>query len=400
MLSTIKTQQHLPRRSLRCGKFAPASFARYAAVFLLSLPVGLPAAFAADLTFNMQLVSQLDPFPGDNRYGDVWGAGNYAYIGSFSGGGVGIIDISNPSAPFLAANYGAAQFKDVKVEDDIGYFANDSGGGVDIVDLSNPASPSLLTQINVGLSGFGSVHNVFSANGFLYEADGRTNTVKVFDVSTPSSPTFVRDIVTSDPVIHDITVVNNRLYTSGLGGTTGIYDVSNIGSSAPTLLGTVASQSRSHSNWVSADGNTLVSARERNDGDVRIFDISNPASPVLAAVLNDDLLGIGAFSPHNPVIVGNMLFTSWYNAGVQVHDISDPYNPVYRGAYDTFAGGNTGTFDGNWGVYPFLGFDKILLSDLDGGLFIVDASATVPVPPAIWLFLSGILLLGSRMKRA
>ncbi len=348
----------------------------------------------------MQLVSQLDPFTGNNRYGDVWGAGNYAYIGSFSGSGVGIIDISNPSAPFLAANYGAVQFKDVKVQNNIGYFANDGGGGVDIVDLSNPASPSLLTQINVGLNGFSSVHNVFSANGFLYEANTGTSTVKVFDVSTPSSPFFVRDIVTTDPTfIHDMTVVNNRLYASGFGGTTDIYDVSNIGSSAPTLLGTVASQSKSHSSWVSADGNTLVSAREINNGDVRIFDVSNPASPVLAATLNSNLLGIDAISPHNPVIVGDLLFTSWYQAGVQVHDISDPYNPVYRGAFDTFAGGNTGAFDGNWGVYPFLGLDKILLSDLDGGLFIVDASAVVPAPPAVWLFLSGILLLGSRMKR-
>ena len=61
----------------------------------------LPAASA--VSFN--LVKQLDPFSGDNRYGDVWGEGNYAYIGSFAGSGVGIIDISTPGSAFLAATY-------------------------------------------------------------------------------------------------------------------------------------------------------------------------------------------------------------------------------------------------------------------------------------------------------
>ena len=66
---------------------------------------------------NVTLVSQLDPLPGNNRYGDVWGEGNYAYVGSFSGSGVAIIDISDPNAPFLETTYlppSGGQFKDVR----------------------------------------------------------------------------------------------------------------------------------------------------------------------------------------------------------------------------------------------------------------------------------------------
>ena len=99
---------------------------------------------------GIQEVAQFDPFEGSGRYGDVWGAGNLALIGSSRGSGVGIVDISNPAAPFLASHYNppsGGQFKDVKARNGIGFFASDNGGGVHIVDLSNPASPALLSLI-------------------------------------------------------------------------------------------------------------------------------------------------------------------------------------------------------------------------------------------------------------
>ncbi len=334
----------------------------------------------------MTLVSQLDPFPGNDRYGDVWGEGSYAYVGSFGGAGVAIIDISDPSLPFLETTYlpgSGGQFKDVKVHDGIGYFASANGGGLHIVDLSDPTTPTLLSQVTSADSGYDSIHNVFYADGFLYEADLQTHVIKVFDVSDPSNPFFVRDITTAaDPFVHDVTVRGSRLYASGWNGGTFVYDVSNVGASAPALLRSVASGSRSHSSWVTSDGQTLIVAREASGGDVRIFDLSDPNSAVLLSTLSAASLGISGFSPHNPVLFDDdLLFISWYQAGVQVIDISDPLNPVWVGGYDTFPGAVSG-FDGNWGVYPLLGLDRVLLSDMDGGLFIVDASplASSPIP--------------------
>ena len=365
----------------------------FAITLLLSLEL---SSQATPSSFN--LVGQLDPFVGNNRYADVWGEGNYAYIGSFQGIGVGIIDISIPSSPSLVAHYFPStpgQFKDVKVQSGIGYFATDDGGGIHVVDVSDPTNPSLISQITSTENGYDSIHNIFVDGNFLYEADSRTSRVKVFDISDPSNPFFVRNIVTTDPLfIHDITVVNDRLYTSGFGGTTDIYDVSNIGTTAPTLLGTVNSGPNSHSNWATSDNNLLISAREISDGDVRIFDVSNPASPILLSVIDDDFLGIDALTPHNPLLFNdNLLFVSWYQAGVQAFDISNPSNPVLVGSFDTFPGGVNppGTFDGNWGVYPFLGLDKVLLSDLDGGLFIVDATTPIPEPSTLLLFTIGIV---------
>ena len=333
----------------------------------------------------LKLLGQLDPFDGENRYGDVWGEGQYAYLASYSGNGVMIIDISDPASPKLAGYYNPAEggrFQDVVVINGIGYFGSESRGGLHIVDVRNPANPVLLSQVNTAQNGHPNVHELFVADGALYEADSRTNRVKVFDVRNPASPVFVRDIDASDPRVHAAVVVNGRLFTSGLGGKTDIYDVRRVLTEQPALLGTIDSGSGSHSSWASNDGRLLAVARETPNGDVRLFDITNPSSATLITSISAQSLGIDAFSPHNPYIVGNMLFVSWYQAGLVVIDITNPSQPRFTGVYDTTSSSGTG-FNGCWGVYPFLGFDRALLSDMDGGLFIVDATAGVAGPRTV-----------------
>ncbi len=354
---------------------------------------------------NIDLVAQLDPFAGNDRYGDVWGEGNYAYLGSSSGVGVMIIDISTPSAPFLATTYAPAsggQFQDLKVEAGIGYFASDNGGGLHIVGLADPPAPVLLAQVTSADMGYDRIHNIFVRDGYLYEVSMQTSTIKVFDVSAPAAPFFVRDIATPDPdLIHDVTVIGSRLFAAGFGGFTYIYDVSQVGTMAPVLLGSVPSGANSHSSWASSDGNLLIVAREIADGDVRIYDVTDPSSPLLLSTIDRTFLGIEAHSPHNPVLFNDgLLFVSWYQAGVVAIDIIDPTDPVRVGNYDTFPG-PVSLFDGNWGVYPLLGLDRVLASDLDGGLFVLDATALGPPQlPATGLMarlaLAAALLAGAR----
>ncbi len=331
---------------------------------------------------NAKLLGQLNPFPTDNRYGDVWGEGNYAYLASYNGNGVMIIDITNPRAPVLAGHYNpptGGRFQDVVVINGIGYFSSENNGGVHIVDVRDPRNPTLLSQITPTQNGYPFVHELFVADGLLFEADSRTPVVKVFDVGNPAAPVFVRNITTTDTrFIHNMLAVNGRLYTSGWGGRTDIYDIRNVRTQDPPLLGTINSGNSSHSSWVTNDGKILASCRETVDGDVRLFDISDPANPRQIAAITAASIGLDTFSTHNPIIVGNLLFVSWYQAGTEVFDITDPAKPVLVGGYDTYNGPlcqGTFCFDGNWGVYPFLGLDRVLLSDLDGGLFIVDFSA-------------------------
>ena len=54
-------------------------------------------------------------------------------------------------------------------------------------------------------------------------------------------------------------------------------------------------------------------------------------------------------------------------------DISDPSNPVKAGHFQTY-GGHFYGYDGNWGVYPLLGLDRVLASDLRDGFYVLDAT--------------------------
>jgi hypothetical protein len=93
-------------------------------------------------------------------------------------------------------------------------------------------------------------------------------------------------------------VRGNRMFTSGWGnsttrGRTEIYDITNLATQAPTLLGFIedtratTAGNNMHSSWTSEDGNYLYSCRETNNGngDLRTYDIRNPAQPFWSIAL-------------------------------------------------------------------------------------------------------------------
>jgi hypothetical protein len=159
--------------------------------------------------------------------------------------------------------------------------------------------------------------------------------------------------------------------------------VSNVGAASPTLLKQFATGARTHTSQVSDDGNLLIVAQERQDGDVVLYDISminqpnDPDAPTILSTLDRTSVGIDAHSPHHPHLHGDMLIMSWYNAGVQIFNIADPANPVRTGSYDTFTG-TSNDYDGNWGNFVQLNSEGILqnvfLSDRTKGLIVVDVS--------------------------
>jgi hypothetical protein len=366
------------------------------------------------------------------KFADIYADGNIAVMGSYNCRGAFIYDITNPDAPVLANWYnpGSNQgFLEAIVIGNRGYFGSGNSGGVHIVDLTNPYNPTLLgivTSANGG--GHNSIHEmmVFSQNGGTYLVENFNSTsnkiIKVINVTNPAAPVFVRDInPTEVQWVHAMHIRGNRMFTSGWGnslnrGRTEIYDISNIGTQAPTLLGFIEDTTCTtcgnsmHSSWSSEDGNYLYSARETSNGngDVRVYNISNPAAPTLVNSLTMNGLGLNAVTPHNPVVMGNKLYVSWYQAGVQVFDITNPSQPKRIGQYDTFqpafapeeAAAENGlteepwdlicgtsslqnalptTYDGNWAVYPFLGENKVLAGDLTNGLLVLDVTkATAP----------------------
>jgi hypothetical protein len=335
------------------------------------------------------LRSQTNPYGAYQSYASVWGDGHYAYIGSERRNGVLIYDISNPDAPVLASYYAPSNsldMEDVKVANGIGYFADNMGSGLHIVDVSDPMNPTLLTQVTSANGGYDNTHKIAVWQNFLFIPQNLTAPalIKVFDVSNPALPVLKTTITATDPKwINDVDIQTNTagktlMYTAGWGGKCDIWDITNLATQAPTLLGSFSAGIDGSSASATADGNYLAYSRKTTDGtsEVKIYNVSNPASVSVASTLTMTALGIDAVAPHDPKIMGNLLYVSWYQAGTLIFDITNPSSPVLVGSYDTWPGPvSSGQLDGDWGVYPYLGQDRVLLSDRNTGLYIIDATA-------------------------
>jgi choice-of-anchor B domain-containing protein len=399
------------------ARFSPDTAACF---FFLVITMASNSAFAADVTFNISFVGESNPLPPASSttwsYAEVWGEGDYAYVGSDrSGRGMSIFDISKPANPQFIRNpanptgtitlssYSGSEMEDVEVYNGIGYFGSDVNAttgrtGVDIIDLSNPATPVRLSRVDSSIGGHDKVHTLSVSKGFLYtvdnEADAAPDSVKIFNVSNPANPQFVANVVIGIPdtnvAAHEVVVLNDRMYVASKWngsntccGWTTIYDVSNPAS--PVKLKQFDTGPRTHTVWPTDDGKTIIVAQERSNGDLRIYDVSminqanDPDTPALLKTLNRTSLSLNSYTPHHPFLKGNLLFMAWYESGLQVFNIADPANPVRVGAFDTYAPNysDSNPEHGDWGVYAMLGLDRVLLGDRDRGLIIVDATGVL-----------------------
>jgi hypothetical protein len=374
---------------LRLTHFISKSAARRTANWLVlaMLTVGLAASAQAQ-GIHTTLRSKTNPYNGSQSYASVWGDGHYAYIGSERRNGVLIYDITNPNAPVLASYYAPANsldMEDVKVANGVGYFASNMGFGLHVVNVADPTNPQLLSIINSANGGYDNTHKIAVWNNFLFIPQNllAPALIKVFDVSNPSLPILKTTFTATDPMwVNDITIQDNgagsvRLYTAGWGGKCDIWDITNIATGDPVLLGSFSAGIDGSSSSATADGNYLAYTRKTTDGtsEVKIYNISDPTNVSVASTLTMTALGIDAVAPHDPKIMGNLLYVSWYQAGTLIFDITNPSSPILIGSYDTWPGAVSPTqLAGNWGVYPYLGQDRVLLSDRNTGLYIIDAT--------------------------
>lgn len=326
------------------------------------------------------------------RFADGWVEGNYAYVSHYGvNGGAHILDISDPKNPYETATFfspsGWNDFRDLQVHNGILYVSSDSGGGLIIADVSDPYNPFEITRITGADGGFSTVHTFDVDGPYLYEADGRTRTMHVFDVSDPYNPRKVRSFnSTLGAGIHEVTVKDGRLYTAGMWvvSSAEIFDVSDI-ENGVELLGIARIGSlMAHTTWPTDDHQFMAVAAESERGDVSFWDISDPSNPQLAWRLEQP--ATEAWCAHQVWIQGDLLFASWYQAGIFVYDIADRYNPVLLGSYDTFDGEIFRPFpyQGAWGVMPFTlnddGYQYVAGFDLQSGVFLFRLDLDGPSP--------------------
>ena len=154
--------------------------------------------------------------------------------------------------------------------------------------------------------------------------------------------------------------------------------------------------------FVGASGESVLIRRVPDGwGGVRVWDYTDPASPVLASTFNTACSANpldatcdspGDYSVHNVVVDGRMAYLSWYSEGVLVLDVSDPYAPRevarYHAAGPEFEAQNGGPQD-VWGIYKIPGQPLIYASDRNGGLYVLrrkeddaDTPQINPSPPS------------------
>ncbi len=308
-----------------------------------------------------------------SKYGDCWGytdtAGNEYALICARDEGVSIIDLSTTpisEVGFLNPIVPGNDHKDVKIYKNYAIVVSEyeSTQIFDISDVTAPVQVSTIAHV------FGSgAHNCKVDGDFLYiVGDHNGGRLLVYDILDPASPWHM---TTFGPYYyHDIDIYNDTLYAAGISGH-GI-DVLDISDKASISL--IANfnwtGSGAHNAAVFDSGRYVAIGDEIGTGPhTRIFDVQSLENVTKVA----DIIVNPSVRAHNCYEKNGILYIAHYQEGLRMYNVIDPTNPKPVGFYDTYLGPDS-IWTGNWNVYPYLPSGKILLSDIESGLFVVELS--------------------------
>ena len=246
--------------------------------------------------------------------------------------------------------------------------ADEGPSTLQIIDFSDlPNSVSLVYDSNEFIT---RAHNIFidEPNAMLYSTNG-----KLLSLQNPEEPVQLNS--TNNLNGHDIFVRDNIAYVNK--GNPGMYVYDFTDPASPITLGSMTDYPNSgynHSGWMSDDGEHYFLCDETGGAlvkSVSIDDLTDMEVVDMFKADNDNPQHIA----HNAIVRDNLLYVSYYSDGVQVFDITDPNNVVRKYFYDTYPGVDNSGFKGAWGVYPLLPSGRVLISDFDSGLSLVDFPA-------------------------
>ena len=328
---------------------------------------------------NVSLVGEL-PYTQDLN--DIWGYAapdgtEYAMVGTRTGTSiVSLADPANPVELFFIPGDNST-WRDLKTFGDYLYVTTDTGDdGLLVVDLTQlpAAAPHFFWTPDLpNLGVLETCHNLYiDEDGYVYLVGCNINSggSVILDVFTdPGNPEFV--VAGPSVYAHDVYVQDGISYSSEIfNGTLTLYDVTDKNniqfiSSQPTPF------DFTHNAWVNDEGTMVFTTDERADAFVAAYDISDPTDIVETDRYRPlETLGEGVI-PHNVHVYQDWLIISYYTDGGIVVDASNPGNLIEVGNFDTFFGNGQG-FQGAWGAYPFLPSERILITDIGNGLYVLE----------------------------
>lgn len=317
---------------------------------------------------------------------DVWGyvdgQGNeYALVGVYNG--LSIVDVTDPVNPIKVVFEPGPNsiWRDMKVWGDYAYVTNEQDSGLLVVNLQYlPDSIQTHYWKGSGSVHFSSAHNIFideQGYGYIVGADYGVGGAIVVDLfTTPGTP--ILKTVYNINYIHDCFVRGDTLWASEIyKGWFSVVDMSDKSQATIPQSKVMATQNTpynfTHNCWLSDDGKYLYTTDEKSNAFVAGYDVSD-----LGNIEETDRLrsnpGSGVI-PHNTFFINDYLVTAYYRDGVTVVDAARPHNLIETGHYDSSPMAGNG-FNGDWGVYPYLPSGHVLVSDIEGGLFILGSDYT------------------------
>ena len=316
------------------------------------------------ITLNLSLFGQWN---GRAGYGDIWGytdstnGKEYALI-CVRGQGLSIIDIND--TPFVEVGFvdGCSDTKDVKTYSHYAVIFQE-GCPTLIVDIADVSNPQVVSTIPGGR------HNGLVDGHYVYLVGGSSSGLVIYSILDPANPDSVN--VYSTNYYHDIAIRNDTLAACAIYGfgidILDLTDMSNI-----QLIGQFNyPSSGAHNAAFSEDGDFLFIGDEIGSGNhTRVFDISdlNDVNKVADIIVNPNTVA------HNSYVKDGHLFIAHYVDGLRVWNVEDPADPYEVAFYDTHLQTPLGPYEGAWGVYPYFESGKVIVSDMQTGLYVFNTS--------------------------
>jgi len=327
----------------------------------------------------------------DNTYNEIWGLSindvEYAVLGSTAG--THFINISDdPANPeeefFVEGKVNSGQIIHRDFHDYNGYLyavADEGNSSLQIIDLR--CLPESINVVYDSDDLIKRAHNIFidDVTGRLYafatrNGNNSSNAMRIYSLEDPEQPVFLAEhkVFGGETIghVHDGWVDNNLALMNCGGDGFFIVDFTDpVNPVTLDILDTYEQQGYNHSGWPAADLQYYYMADENHGLDIKVVDISELDDVSVASTFNAGVSSSSSIT-HNQIVHCDYLYVSYYYDGLQVFDISDPIDPQRVLFYDTYSGADAFNFKGAWGVYPKLPSGKILLSDMQSGLYVFD----------------------------
>ena len=374
---------------------------------------------------------------------DIWGwthqpsGREFAIFGLTNG--TSFIEVTDPTNPVylgkLDSHTGSnSTWRDMKVFNNKAYIVADNNGfhgmqTFDLTQLLTVNSPQSFTGGNMG--GFSRAHNIAinEDSGYAYitghrnynnEGSGLSSGLIAVDLNG-ANPTIVGDFG-ADGYTHDAQVVNYTGPDTDYAGqeiafaanedTFTIVNVTDKSNMTQISRNPYADSDYSHQGWLSEDQRYYFLNDELDeywhvrgpDGQLNTAD-DNPPMPTRTYVWNVEDLdnpqylgfheGTEATIDHNLYVKDGLIYEANYTSGLRILKIVDAENALFEEVafFDTYSPDNNVSFNGAWSVFPYFDSGSIIVSDRQGGLFVLELNS-IPEPSTYLLSSIGMLLMG------